>query len=228
MPTLPARILTPPLREGDHLTPDEFLRRWEAMPVLKHAELIDGIVHMPSPVSSPHSGFHWQLAIWLGTYANNTPGCDGGMDGTWLMDDRSVPQPDLALRIAAERGGQSRIEGEYPVGAPELVLEVAVSSAARDLGAKLKLYERNGVREYLIAVTGKQQFLWKELTEPGYQPLDPSEDGIIRSRCFPGLWLDPDALWRCDWKRLDDVLRKGLASPEHAAFVARLEWPSSR
>ncbi len=107
------------------------------------------------------------------------------------MDERNVPQPDLALRILPEYGGQSRVEGIYAAGAPELIVEVAASSRSRDLGAKLKLYERIGVREYLVAVTGKEQFLWNELTESGYRSLDPGADGIIRSRCFPGLWLDP-------------------------------------
>jgi hypothetical protein len=39
----------PPLRDGDRLTRDEFLRRWDAMPDVKWTELIDGVVHMPSP-----------------------------------------------------------------------------------------------------------------------------------------------------------------------------------
>ena len=102
------------------------------------------------------------------------------------------------------------------------MLEVAASSRARDLGAKLKLYERKGVCEYLVAVTGKQRFPWKVLTSRGYQPLDADADGIVRSRCFSGLWLDPAALWKLDQARLFAVLQKGLATPEHSAFVARL------
>ena len=86
----------------------------------------------------------------------------------------------------------------------------------------MKLYERIGVREYLVAVTGKEQFLWNELTESGYRSLDPGADGIIRSRCFPGLWLDPAALWRNDLTRLLAILQQGIATAEHAAFVARL------
>jgi Uma2 family endonuclease len=138
------------------------------------------------------------------------------------MGARNVPRPDNTLRILPEHGGQSRLEGDYTAGAPELVIEVAVSSRARDLGVKRKLYERMGVREYLIAIAGKDQFLWNVLVEGGYQDLDPGTDGILRSHCFPGLWLDPAALWRRDTKRLFAVLREGLGSPEHAAFVALL------
>ena len=79
-----------------------------------------------------------------------------------------------------------------------------------------------GVREYLIAVAGKQQFLWNELTESGYQAIDPGSDGIFRSRRFPGFWLDPDALWSIDLPRLFAVLQRGLATPEHDSFAKRL------
>ena len=221
MPTA-AHTLPLPLREGEHLTADQFLRRWEAMPELKHAELIDGIVYMASPVSRKHSDFHGPLTTWLGIYAFNTPGCWVGSDGTWLMGNRNVPQPDTTLRILPEHGGQSRNEGDYSSGAPELVLEVAVSSSARDLGVKLKLYERAGVREYLVAVTGKDTFLWKRRTPSGFEPLEPDPDGILRSPCFPGLWLDPAALFGRDLTRLAAVLQQGLATPEHAAFVTEL------
>jgi Uma2 family endonuclease len=220
--SMAAPVSPPPLRDGDRLTSDEFMRRWEAMPDLKHAELIDGIVYMPSPVSHQHAKFDAPLTGWLVNYAAGTPGCEVGSNGTWLMGDRDVPQPDIALRILPEYGGQSREEGEYAAGAPELIVEVAVSSRSRDLGVKLRLYERVGVREYLIAVAGKQQCLWKELTESGYRSLDPGADGIIRSRCFPGLWLDSAALWRIDLPRLFSVLQEGLDTPEHASFVSRL------
>ena len=44
----PPRIL--PLEHGDHLTREEFERRYEAMPHVRKAELIEGVVYMPSPV----------------------------------------------------------------------------------------------------------------------------------------------------------------------------------
>ena len=220
--SLAAPVSPPPLRDGDRLTSDEFMRRWKAMPDLKHAELIDGIVYMPSPVSNKHSDFHFPLAGWLSVYVANTPGCWGGLEATWIMGERDVPQPDLTLRILPESGGQSRDEGEYSGGAPELIVEVALSSRARDLGVKLRLYERMGVREYLVAVVGQAGFIWHERTAKGFQALAPAADGIFRSRCFPGLWLDGTALARRDQARVLAVLQQGLASPEHATFVARL------
>jgi Uma2 family endonuclease len=220
--SISAPVSPPPLRDGDRLTRDEFIRRWEAMPDLKHAELIDGIVYMPSPVSKKHSRFDLVLSWWLASYEFGTPGCEAGSDGTWLMGERDVPQPDITLQIVPESGGQWRLEGEYAAGAPELIIEVALSSRSRDLGAKLRLYERMGVHEYLVAVVGQAKVIWNELTASGFRTLEPDADGIIRSRSFPGLWLDPAALWRRDLAGMLAVLQQGLASPEHTAFVARL------
>ncbi|HEY3835223.1 MAG TPA: Uma2 family endonuclease [Bryobacteraceae bacterium] len=202
---------------------DEFMRRWEAMPDVKHAELIDGIVYMPSPVSFNHAHFQGVLHHWLCTFEDHTPGCQSGIEATWLMAEKDVPSPNCTLRILPELGGQSTMEGIYVAGAPELVIEVAVSSRARDLGAKLKLYENMGVREYLVALPTKQQLFWKTLdSNSRYQPLEPGPDGIFRSLFFPGLWLDLAALWRDDRPQLLTTLRQGLATPDHAAFVSRL------
>jgi hypothetical protein len=219
-------LLTPlstlPLLEGDSLTSDEFLSRWDAIPDLKRAELIDGIVYMPSPVSLRHQEFQVFLTNWVSNYSCATPGCRAGLEGTWLMGERQVPQPDVTLCIRPELGGQSRVEGLYPAGAPEFLAEVAVSSRSRDFGAKKRLYDRTGVLEYLIAVPVWQEISWFARTAFGFQPLEPGADGIFRSRCFPGLWLDIQALWDLAFAGMNEVLRQGLAAPEHAAFVARL------
>ena len=196
--SMAATILPPPLCEGDRLTREEFLRRWEAMPDVKFAELIDGLVHMASPLSGIHSDFHIRLGLWLGFYTTFTPGCALRTDVTWLMSEDSVPQPDLSLRWLPEYGGQARLEGEYPAGAPELIVEVSVTSIARDEGEKLRLYERSGVREYLIVQPKKRRINWRELMEGKYREIAAEADGLLRSRVFPGLWLDPEALWNND------------------------------
>jgi Uma2 family endonuclease len=217
-----APVLPPPLRNGDRLTRDEFLRRWEAMPDLKRAELIDGIVYMPSPVAHAHSDYHFRLSAWLSRYITDTPGCMAGTAGTWLMASDSAPQPDLALRIKDEFAGQSNIEGDYPVGAPELIIEVSETTGAKDPGAKLRLYERSGVREYLIVSPRRQRIVWYALDAGKYQEMAPNEDGWFRARVFPGLWLDPAALWNADFPGLAAAVQQGIASREHAEFVGSL------
>src|SRR5690348_14823230 len=119
----------PPLENGDRLTRAEFERRYAAMPHVKKAELIEGVVYMPSPVSERHSAPHFDLIGWLSLYRIATPGVAGGDNGTLRLDVDNEPQPDVFLRIQAECGGQCRIGDEgYIEGAPELVAEVAMSS----------------------------------------------------------------------------------------------------
>jgi Uma2 family endonuclease len=220
---LAAPVSTPPLLEGDSLTSDEFLRRWEEMPDVRRAELIDGIVYMPSPVSLDHDNYQVFLSNWLGFYALATPGCFPGLDGTWRMGEPQVPQPDATLRILPEYGGQSGVAGKFHAGAPELLIEVAVSSYSRDFGVKKRLYERMGVREYLIAVPREQAFTSFTLdASKTFHPLELDAHGIFRSGCFPGLWLDTNALWSLNLQAMNQVLQQGLATPEHAAFASEL------
>ena len=217
-----APVLTPPLREGERLTRDEFMRRWDAMPDLTRAELIDGIVHMPSPVSIVHGDFHVRLSWWLSSYAAVTRGCAACAAGTWLMSPDSAPQPDLAFRILPEYGGQSTIKGNYAAGAPELIIEVSHTTSARDAGVKLRLYERCGVREYVIVQPGKKHITWRELVNGKYRDIAPDADGLFRSRVFPGLWLNPSALWNNDLPGLAACVQQGAASGAHADFLHTL------
>src|SRR4051794_35372836 len=99
---------------GDFLTRDEFLRRWEASPKVKYAELIQGVVYMPSPLSRDHGRPDFMLVTWLGTYAAAAPGCEGCTNTTWLMVGDETPQPDISLQILPEYGGRSRVQGRYP------------------------------------------------------------------------------------------------------------------
>ena len=211
----------PPLVEGDRLTRDEFLRRWEAMPELKFAELIGGVVYMPSPLSWDHAVADSRVDVWLGYYAAFTPGCEVGGNATWLMLEDS-PQPDVSLRILSERGGQSHRAGRYIQGAPELATEVCVSTRDYDLHVKFDLYQAAGVREYLVVLVREGEVRWHRLVAGVFQVVAADADGVLRSAVFPGLWLDPVALLAGDMARVLTVLTQGLNTPEHADFVARL------
>jgi len=175
---------------------------------------------MPSPTSLAHRSHDNLVNGWLGYYAARTPGCDAGGHGTWLMLE-DAPQPDADLRILPEYGGQSRVEGKYGAGAPELAAEICLSSAAYDLGPKMELYRAAGVKEYL-AVLLESRVIWYRLIDSEYVPLQPGADGILRSGVFPGLWLDSEALLAQNGARVFDVLEMGLRSPEHDAFVRDL------
>ncbi|HEX8202244.1 MAG TPA: Uma2 family endonuclease [Isosphaeraceae bacterium] len=198
----------PRLESGDRLTASEFERRYDAMPELKKAELIEGVTYVASPVTEDHAGPHMDLVVWLGMYKGFTPGVTGGADGTLRLDLKNRPQPDAYLRILDTHGGRARLgEDRYVVGAPELTAEVAASTVSYDVHDKAKVYRRNGVREYLVWRIEDRHVDWSLLRRGRYQPLPPGEDGIIRSVTLPGLWLDPAALIGGRMARVLEVLQ---------------------
>jgi Uma2 family endonuclease len=214
----------PPIEPGDRLSRAEFERRYDAMTNLKKAELIEGVVYMPSPVRlRRHGAPHFDLITWLGAYKTATPAVTGADNASVRLDLDNEPQPDVVFFIDPANGGQARITADdYLEEAPELVAEIAASSASYDLNTKLTVYRRNGVREYIVWRVLDRQIDWFVLREGEFVRLPLGDDGLYRSEVFPGLWLDPAALVRGDGQSVQAALERGLASPEHAEFVARL------
>ncbi|MBA4191737.1 MAG: Uma2 family endonuclease [Planctomycetaceae bacterium] len=212
----------PPLRDGDRLTREEFEQRWDAMPEVKNAELIEGVVHM-APLSRDHGTPHFNLITWLGMYQMLTPGIEGGDNCSIRFDDRNMPQPDALLRILESHGGRCRVTPDrYLEGGPELLAEVSRTTADDDLGAKREVYRRHKVPEYIVWRVADRELDWFILRGDYYFVIDPGADGILRSEVFPGLWLDAAALIRGDSARVLTVAQLGHGSPEHAAFIAEL------
>ena len=211
----------PELVAGDKLTRAEFLRRWEADPEIKNAELMGGIVYMPSPVSLDHGVMDGDVGSWLGAYRAATPGTDSGHNTTsFILKD--TPQPDNFLCILPEYGGSSKVEDKYLGGRPELLAEICRSSASYDLHVKFDLYQAAGIPEYLAILLYEQEVRWHMLVKGRYQLLSPNRDGLLRSRIFPGLWLDSKALLARNLQQVLARLQEGLHSPEHEQFVAEL------
>ena len=224
-PGPPSLQTLPPLEAGDSLTRPEFERRYEAMPWLKKAELIDGVVYVGSPVAEPHANAHGRLMTWLGTYRAHTPGIGLADNATVRLDLANEVQPDALLRVIT--AGQSRLgRGDYIEGPPELVAEVASTTASRDMHSKLALYRRHGVREYLVWRVLDARVDWFQLVEGDFQPLAADGEGVFRSLVFPGLWLDWPALLRDEMAGVLLRLGQGVASPEHAQFVNQLSTPA--
>ncbi len=214
----------PLLKEGDRLPRDEFERRYDAMPDLRKAELIEGVVYVPSPVRQRHhSEPHFNLIGWLFYYRARTPGLAGGDNASVRLGLDSMPQPDCLLFITPDCGGQASIdEDDYVSGAPDLVAEVAASSADYDVNVKLEVYRRHGVREYIVWRVLDREIDWFVLRDGRFEKLTPSGDGILRSTVFPGLWLDRAALLCHDFNTLLAVLQRGIDTPEHTAFAEHL------
>ncbi|HEX9872117.1 MAG TPA: Uma2 family endonuclease, partial [Candidatus Tectomicrobia bacterium] len=112
-------------------------------------------------------------------------------------------------------------------GAPELVAEVASSSVSYDLHAKLHVYRRNGVLEYMVWRVLEREIDWFVLRAGQYERLPVDAQGLLRSQVFAGLWLDPAALIRSDLATVLVIVQHGLASPEHVTFVSRLHPPAA-
>ena len=213
----------PPLRNGEHLSRGEFEKRWDATPRLHRAELIEGIVFMPPPISDDHSSSHSLLFRYLDRYAEATPGVSSRVNTSLRLDNKNEYQPDCLLRIAVPKLCRSRLSTDsYLEGAPELLAEVAVSSADYDAHEKRDVYERVGVQEYLLWEVLDARFHWLELVEGRYVPLPPRADSVHCSRVFPGLWMDLRALLAGDERKVLKTLERGMKSAEHAAFVRRL------
>jgi Uma2 family endonuclease len=208
------------LEQGDALRQPVFHARYEAMPSGARAELISGVVYMPSPLSAAHGRFHMMLNLWLAKYWAATPGTEALDNVTVVLGEDSEVQPDACLRIV---GGRSHEDArQYLVGSPELVAEVASGSESYDLHAKLREYERFEVQEYLVLVVREARVVWHIRRGAKFVERSAEPDGNFRSQSFPGLWLDAGALFRLDAAGLERVLDNGLNSAEHSAFVREL------
>ena len=214
-----------PLESGDRLTREEFERRYEAMPQLKKAELIEGVVYVASPLRyEKHGKPHTYIIGWLIAYCAVTPGVEPADNTTVRLDLDNEPQPDALLRIEEACGGQSRIsEDDYVEGAPELIIEIASSSASYDLHDKKKAYRRNGVQEYIVWQVAEEKVSWFSLQSGEYITLEPDQAGIICSRIFPGLNLQVTSLLRGELAQVLAEVQAGVSTQVHQMFVEQLQ-----
>ncbi len=225
----PRRQVLPPLVAGQQLDQPTFHERYEAMPPETRAELVGGVVYMPSPMRGDHGGTTQLAGGWLVYYRSRTPGPRGADNVTVKLDLHGEPQPDNILWIPDELGGQTSVDADgYLTGAPELVIEAARSSRLYDLTEKKADYERAGVLEYVVIELDPDRIHWFVRRGKRFVALKPGPDGTYRSKAFPGLWLDADAFFADDPNRLFQVLDRGTASPVHAAFVTKLAGAGAR
>jgi len=214
----------PLLYPGDHLTQEEFHRRYEAYPDETHFELIAGIVYMMAPAGFEHGKSGYDIIGVFSAYEAATPGVLGASAPTVILGPDSEPEPDVVLMIAPENGGQTRLRRvkhkDYIEGAPELVVEVAYSSVAIDLHSKRSDYQRAGVREYIVICLNERSVRWFNLAAD--KELEIGADGVLKCQQFPGLWIDTRALLHRNANRLISTLQQGLNSHEHQEFVSQL------
>jgi Uma2 family endonuclease len=211
----PSYRVCPPLQNGDHLDASEFMRRYEAMEARgEHirAELINGIVYFMYPAHiESHGKADSILQMWLANYAAYAPHVDHATNGTVRLNEESMPMPDGFL-WDTEAKNAWLTDDDYLEGAPDLVAETAATSAAYDCHEKLEAYRLAGVREYLISRTLDNELDWFVLEKGSYERLSPDEKGVIRSKYFPGLWLNVPALLAKNRREVLRTLDEGLTS----------------
>ncbi len=217
--TLLDRVL---LENGDRLSRQEFERRYDAIPELKKAELIEGVVHVAAALRyRSHGQPRAHIMAWLGLYAALTPGVELADNTTVRFDERNAPQPDALLRL--EKGGRSQVsQDDYIEGAPELIVEIAASTASYDLYEKLDVYYRNQVQEYLVWRVMDNELDWFRWRDGQYVKSGVSEEDCRQSQVFPGLWLDVAALLGGDLGSVVAMVQEGCHSQPHQDFVAQL------
>jgi Uma2 family endonuclease len=199
----------PVLESGDRLTRDEFHRRYSARPDLKKAELVEGVVYVASPVGvRSHGEPHARVMTWLGVFAAKHPGVHVADNATVRLATDSEVQPDGCL-WRDEPGGPNVATDGYLDGAPQLVVEIAASSASYDLHDKKEAYRRNGMREYVVWRVVDGAIDWFRLQADEYVPIAPDAGDPIPSEDFPGLRLN---------------VAKMLAG-DVAGVLAALDWP---
>jgi Uma2 family endonuclease len=219
----------PPLENGDQLDQETFHARYQAMPEDCRAELIGGIVYMPSPQKVPHSETQLLVVRWLDGYAEGTPGTKALLNNTQILGPDSEPEPDACLFISPDHGGRVYLDADdYLHGAPELIVEVSSATESIDLHRKKLDYQKAGVNEYVVLALRTQQVFWFIRQRAKYKEVPLPADGNFRSRTFPGLWLDAEAVLRCHRPGVLAALKDGLATREHAAFVAKLQKQASK
>jgi Uma2 family endonuclease len=210
------------LKDGARMNRERFHYLYEQTPEDFRVELIGGVVHEPSPISISHGQSHVLLTHLLSSYAIETPGVQLLDNVTVMLSDQDEVQPDLLLRVLPEFGGRTEnTRDNYVNGPPELVVEIAHSSASLDLGRKRKRYSLGGVAEYLVICTEQKEIRWFDL--PNNARYQTNDQGIMKSKMFPGLWLSPvSIIGNPNNKSAIKVLNQGLKSAEHADFVKKL------
>ncbi len=219
-PASPALPSKDRLRNGMHLDRREFHRRYELIGETRpefRAELIGGIVHITDPMSKnrPHGRWTHLIQAWLYEYEKRTSSVIARADTTVALGEYSEPEPDAQLR---DRAKDDADVADTVTGPPGLVVEVSDSTRRTDLGPKRHDYEGEGVPEYLVVDLQRRQVRWFVRDEDDlFVDLAADADGLLKSRAFPGLWLDAAALFAEDLAALEAAVVAGVAARDAAA-----------
>jgi Uma2 family endonuclease len=176
----------------ERMTAEEFFR---GAPEDRKAELIDGVMIMPSPPFDPHERLQNFLLTLLRVYVEELElGEVRGSRTPVELGIDQVPEPDV-LFVAKQRA--HIIQNKGILGAPDLVIEIlSAGTAHRDRGRKFRAYERAGVGElWLIDPYGPTGTKFYHLRNGRFSLVRPDKNGILRSAVVSGFWINVNWLW---------------------------------
>lgn len=156
-------------RTKHRLTADEFLLLDDAGAFGdRRTELLEGDVFYMSPKHRPHARMMSEMVVALSNaLARQGDGLSVLADISVRLSNHNVPEPDLVITDAAEG------EGILPLSAARLVIEIADSTLATDLGRKAELYAEAGIAEYWVVDLSGQRL---------HQMWSPGEGGYAQRR----------------------------------------------
>jgi hypothetical protein len=210
-----------PLPHCGRMDQAEFHRRYQSYPPHQKVDLVDGEIYVAPPRSVCHGALHCDVSYLLHLYKLATPGVAVVGHCSTILDERSEVQPYLSVLLKEEYGGTSHANWEdYICGPAELLVQFTDELGCREMQARRAVFERAGVGEFLAVSVAERQVNWFHF--PTGSLIEPNRRGVSKSRVFPGLWLAFHLIWAEDYPAQLALLDRGLASPEHAAFVKRL------
>ena len=149
------------------LTVSDFHRMGEAgiFAAGDRVELIDGDVIDMSPIGALHAAIVARLTAFLCRSVGS--GVIVWCQNPIRLDEASEPEPDIALLRPRADGYMSAHPGPEDV---LVVIEVADTSLAYDLGVKVPLYARHGIPEaWVIDAATRQTRVFREPSAEGYR-----------------------------------------------------------
>jgi hypothetical protein len=152
------------------------------------------------------------LALCINRYRLFSPGFYVCVMAKVQLNADEAEVPGLVAMLNYGRMKQCKVEDEVFHGPPNFILDVFYSADDPDFLRRRERFCRAGVLEYFVAFQGEQiEYRWHRLTDGKYELVQPDEDGILRSRALPNLWLPRQALLDRDWWAVLGCIERGVS-----------------
>ena len=144
-----------------HYTYEDY-KHWEG-----DWELIDGVAYAMSPAPSiKHQKISNLIAWQLIEALKSCPKCQALLPVDWKISEDTIVQPDNLVIC------HKPLKEEYITKAPKIIFEIlSKSTATKDLKLKYELYEKEGVKYYIVVDGDEEIAKVYKLTNGRYQKI---------------------------------------------------------